>query len=386
MNKIVAVVPDTGTSESLIETAERLGHIFAAQAAAVDEEDCFVAENYKALKDGGLITAAVPSELGGGGVEPSELGEMLRILAHHCSATALALAMHTHNVAMPAWRWRHQKVAAVEPLLKRVAAEKLVLLTSGGSDWVAGSGEAVRVDGGYRITARKIFSSGAPIGDILMTSAVLKGEDGEPDMVLHFGVPMKASEVKVLDTWHAMGMRGTGSHDVMIDGYVVPEAAVAMKRIAGEWHPVFRVIATIALPLIYQVYLGIAEKARDMAVEIASRRRTDPHITNLVGRMDTELMGARLASAGMMAVVNENAPSADTVNRVMMGRTLAARHMLATVDLAMEAAGGQAFYRKTGLERLFRDIQGARYHPMQQGPQAHYAGAMALGLPVERIF
>jgi alkylation response protein AidB-like acyl-CoA dehydrogenase len=386
MNKIVAVVPDTGTSESLTETAERLGHIFAAQAAAVDEEDCFVAENYKALKEGGLITAAVPSELGGGGVEPSELGEMLRILAHHCSATALALAMHTHNVAMPAWRWRHQKVAAVEPLLKRVAAEKLVLLTSGGSDWVAGSGEAVRVDGGYRITARKIFSSGAPIGDILMTSAVLKGEDGEPDMVLHFGVPMKASEVKVLDTWHAMGMRGTGSHDVMIDGYVVPEAAVAMKRIAGEWHPVFRVIATIALPLIYQVYLGIAEKARDMAVEIASRRRTDPHITNLVGRMDTELMGARLASAGMMAVVNENAPSADTVNRVMMGRTLAARHMLATVDLAMEAAGGQAFYRKTGLERLFRDIQGARYHPMQQGPQAHYAGAMALGLPVERIF
>ena len=53
---------------------------------------------------------------------------------------------------------------------------------------------------------------------------------------------------------------------------------------------------------------------------------------------------------------------------------------------AMEVAGGVGFYRSAGLERKFRDIQAARYHPLQSGPQAEYAGAMALGLPVERIF
>ena len=74
----------------------------------------------------------------------------------------LAFAMHTHLVAVPAWRWSHQKVAAVEPLLKRVAAEKIFISTSGGSDWVAGAGKAERVEGGYKITARKVFSSGAP--------------------------------------------------------------------------------------------------------------------------------------------------------------------------------------------------------------------------------
>jgi alkylation response protein AidB-like acyl-CoA dehydrogenase len=64
------------------------------------------------------------------------------------------------------------------PLLKRVAAERVVLLSSGGSDWIEGSGKAQKVDGGYRITARKIFTSGSPVGDILMTGAVLDEPDG----------------------------------------------------------------------------------------------------------------------------------------------------------------------------------------------------------------
>ena len=57
-----------------------------------------------------------------------------------------------------------------------------------------------------------------------------------------------------------------------------------------------------------------------------------------------------------------------------------------SVELAMELAGGASFYRATGLERRFRDIQGARFHPLQAGPQARYAGAMALGLPTSTVF
>ena len=79
-------------------------------------------------------------------------------------------------------------------------------------------------------------------------------------------------------------------------------------------------------------------------------------------------------------------PSAETVNQVMMGRQLCARHAIAAVELAMELAGGAGFFRATGLERRFRDIQAARYHPMQAGPQAQYTGSMALGLPVDRVF
>jgi alkylation response protein AidB-like acyl-CoA dehydrogenase len=381
MRAETAEVQDIG----IVAAARRLGPHFAERAAEADENDRFVAENYKALREAGLVAAGVPKELGGGGAEVAELADMLRELAHHCGSTALAFSMHTHQVAIPAWRWRHQKVTAVEPLLRRVAGEGLVLLSSGGSDWIAGSGKAVKVDGGYRVSARKVFTSGAEAGDILMTGAIVQTE-GEPDAVIHFPVPMKAPEVKIIDTWRTLGMRGTGSNDVLIEGLFVPDASVAVSRKSGEWHPLFHIIATIAFPLVYAAYLGVAESARDIAVGLAKQKRQTPYATELAGRMDTTLRAAQLAHRWMIEIVERNAPSAETINEVMIGRSLVAENAIKTVELAMELAGGAGFYRSNGLERRFRDIQGARFHPLQAGPQAHYAGAMALGLPVANIF
>lgn len=368
-----------------IDVARELGPILARHANEATDEDKFVTENFELLRSSGLVEAGVPGELGGAGAKIDDLATMLRTLGYHCGSTALAFSMHTHQVAIPAWRWMHQKAVAVEPLLRRVATERILLLTSGGSDWIAGSGKAEKVDGGYRITARKMFSSGAPIGDLLMTSAVFERQ-GEPPTVLHFEVPMKSPNVRILDTWRTLGMRGTGSHDVLIEGYIVPETAVAMRREAGKWHPLFQVIATIAFPLVYSVYLGVAENARDIAVTLAKRKQSTHHIVELAGRMDTELTGARLAHELMLAAARLNAPSDATVNQVMIGKQLVTRHAMATVDLAMELAGGAGFYRAAGLERRFRDMQAARYHPLQSGPQAEFAGAMALGLTIDRIF
>jgi len=370
---------------SIVATADELGKIFAARAEEYDETDGFVAENYELLRSSGLIEAAVPRELGGAGAEIDELAQMLRTIARYCSSTALAFSMHTHQVAVPAWRWRHQNLKAAEPLLKRVATERLILLSSGGSDWIAGSGIAEPVDGGYKITARKVFTSAAPAGELLITGAVLQSE-GEPPMVLHFAIPMNSPHVKVMNNWRTLGMRGTGSHDVVIEGHVVPEAAVVLKRKAGEWHPMFQIIATVAFPLVYAVYLGVAEAARDIAVGLAKKRRPDHHVIDLIGKLETSLLGASLAHESMLAAVRKNSPGAQSINEVMMGRNLLARHAIEAVEFAMEAAGGAGFYRAQGLERRFRDIQGARYHPLQPGPQALYAGSMALGLPIDRTF
>ncbi|GGA79879.1 acyl-CoA dehydrogenase [Nitratireductor aestuarii] len=361
-----------------------ISSILAERASRFDESDTFVAENYTLLKEAGLVEAGVPMELGGGGLEVAELADMLRQMAHACSSTALAFSMHTHQVAVPAWRWRYQKVAVVEPLLKRIATEKIIILSSGGSDWIGGSGKATKVDGGYRISARKTFTSGALAGDILMTGAVVETETGPT--VIHFGAPMKAAEVTVQDTWHALGMRGTGSHDVVLDELFVPDAAVAFSRKAGEWHPVFQIIATVAFPLIYAVYLGVAERACDIALELAQKKSSSPIALDLAGKMETTLRAAQLAHRWMLDTVELNAPSAATVNEVMIGRTLVAQNAIRTVELAMELAGGPGFYRHNGLERLFRDIQGARFHPLQAGPQAQYAGAMAFGQDVSKIF
>jgi alkylation response protein AidB-like acyl-CoA dehydrogenase len=383
----VAEVIGTGAAQprTVLDIARELGPIFAQRASERDDADQFVVDNFALLKSSGLLAAGVPAELGGGGADVDELAAMLRHLGYHCGSTALTLSMHTHLVATAAWRWKYQKLGAVEPLLKRVAAEGIQLVSSGGSDWLPGSGKAEKIDGGYRITARKVFSSGAPSGDLLMTCAVLEGE-GEQPMVLHFGVPMTSPHVKVLDTWRTLGMRGTGSHDVLIDGHVVPEAAIGGRRVAGEWDPSFRIIGTTAFPLVYAVYLGVAESARDLAIAIAKKKSPNQHTIQLAGRMDTELTGARLAHESMLAAVRRNEPSAETVNQVMIGKQLVTRHAIAAVELALEVAGGAGFYRSAGLERKFRDIQAARYHALQAGPQAQYAGSLALGLPIDRVF
>jgi alkylation response protein AidB-like acyl-CoA dehydrogenase len=385
MSVIQAIPAGAAQRRTIIDVARDLGLVFAQRASEATDEDQFVAANFATLKSSGLMEAGVPAELGGGGADIDELAQMLRTLGRHCGSTALAFSMHTHQVAVPAWRWTHQKVTAAEPLLKRIATERIHLLSSGGSDWLNGSGKAEKVDGGYRITARKVFSSGAPAGDLLMTSAVLES-DSEPATVLHFGIPMNSPNVRIVETWRALGMRGTGSHDILIDGHVVPEAGIAVRRPAGEWHPLFHIIASIAFPLVYSVYLGVAESARDLAITLAKRKPANHSIIEVAGRMDTELTAARLAHESMLTAIRFNAPSAETVNQVMIGRQLVGRHALAAVDLAMELAGGAGFYRSAGLERKFRDIQAARYHPLQSGPQAQYAGSMALGLPVDRVF
>jgi indole-3-acetate monooxygenase len=386
MNAATARKLEDMPAKTPADLARELGPILAARTVAADE-DQYVAENITQLKASGLVEIGVPAELGGGGAGIDELAEMLRTLAYHCGSTALTFSMHTHQVAVPAWRWAHQPPAkaAVEPLLKRIAGEKLLLLSSGGSDWIGGSGKAEKVEGGYKITARKIFTSGAQTGNLLMTSAVLE-EPGQPPMVLHFGIPMNSPHVKVLDTWRAHGMRGTGSHDVMIDGHVVPDAAVALKRKAGEWHLLFQIISTIAFSLVYGVYLGVAESARDIAIDMAKKKGPNKYMVDLAGRMETELRAAQLAHGSMLAAVRRNKPSPEAVNDVMIGRTLVARHAIQAVEYAMEMAGGAGFYRAAGLERKFRDVQGARYHPLQIGPQTEFAGAMALGLPVDKIY
>jgi alkylation response protein AidB-like acyl-CoA dehydrogenase len=322
----------------------------------------------------------VPAELGGGGASHAELADVLRVLATYCSSTALALSMHMHQVLIPSWRWRHEG-APVEPFLRRVAAEELVLVSSGGSDWVAGSGTAEKVDGGYRVTGRKVFGSGVPAGDLLMTMAIYADPTAGPT-VLHVAIPLSAPGVTVQDTWRTLGMRGTGSHDTVLDGVFVPDAAVGVRRPAGQWSLPMHVTAAIALPLIYSVYVGVAEAARDLALEVATKRRDDPTIQRLVGEMENELTAARLALRHMLDVAARGPMGAETTGQTLIGRTLVANAAIKTVERAMEAAGGAGFYRGLGLERLFRDVQGARYHQVREPAQLLYAGRLALGLDV----
>jgi alkylation response protein AidB-like acyl-CoA dehydrogenase len=356
-----------------------LGESFAARAIQHDADDAFVADNYRDLKQHKLFSAGVPAELGGGGASHAELCALLRELAHYCGSTALALSMHTHLLAATVWRWRQGQ--PVEPLLRRIANDEIVLISTGASDWLESSGTAEKADGGYRVTARKIFCSGCPMGDLLITSAVYPDPTDGPT-VLHFPVPFAAEGVKIMDNWRTMGMRATGSHDVVLEDVFVPETTVALRRPQGEWHPFFNVVVTVAMPLIISVYVGVAEAARGLACREALKKRHDPHVPYLVGEMENTLVTAQMALREMVAIAAnyDFAPAQETANAILIRKTIAARSAIQAVEKALEVVGGAGFFRGLGLERLLRDVHGAQFHPLPEKRQLLFTGRLALGL------
>ena len=363
------------------EEARQIAAGIVACGEAHDADDSFVSEGYAALKQAGFFKALVPEEFGGGGATVGEMCDAIRIIAASCGSTGLAFSMHCHLVAVAVWRWQKQG-APTDGLLKRVAAEDLILVSSGGSDWLKSAGTAERVEGGFKITARKAFSSGSPHGDLLMTSAVYDDPEEGPT-VLHFAVPLKCDKVQHLPTWQVMGMRGTGSNDILIEGLFVPDAAVAGKRPQGPWHMLFHIISMMAFTLIYAAYRGVAEGARARALEAAAKRPADPLLAQLAGELENAFLSMNLAHDRMIAIAEDGAPGPETTSEVMACRTLVGRHAIATVEKAMEVAGGGSFYRKSGLERAFRDIQAARFHPLQEKQQLDLTGRVALGWNID---
>jgi len=363
-----------------VAVARDLAADFATRATEHDTNDTFVAENYQAMRAEKLFSAPVPAELGGGGGTYADHCAIIRAIARGCGSTALAYSMHSHLLQRLIWDYRHNSQPPAEPLLRRIAAEELVLVSSGGSDWLEGSGTLTKQDGTYMFNAQKIFGSGGPSGDLLLTTGIYEDPEKGPT-VLHFGVNLKGPGVTIKDNWRTMGMRATGSNDIVIENVVVQDAAVSARRPKGRWHQFFNVITPIVWPLVLSAYVGVAEAAREIALAYAKKTPTDPVQQQLVGEMDTELLAAQ-AMLGEMIALGTTDFEATLANADLTYRrkTILARGAIRSVYLATEVVGGRSFYRSMGIERLFRDIQGIRFHPFYERRQYQFSGRIALGL------
>ena len=358
---------------------QEIGPGFAEAADARDRDEIFVAENYDTLRAHKVFSALVPSELGGGGLPHSQMCSFLRALAHHCGATALALSMHQHLVSAAVFNYRNGKPG--QKLLEKVAGSEAILVSTGANDWMASNGSAEKVDGGFRISARKPFASGSPKGELLVTSAPYQDPE-EGWQVLHFAAPLASEGVSLGGDWHTLGMRATGSETVILDGVFVPDEAVVLRRPRGTYHPAFNVILTVAMPLILSAYLGVAEAAAEIAVTQARRRSDDEVMPVLLGELTNLLTTGQLAVDSMVGICNDwdFEPLPDTANAILVRKTIAAKAVLATAEKALETVGGAGFFRRLGLERLLRDLHGAQFHPLPEKRQHLFTGKLALGL------
>jgi alkylation response protein AidB-like acyl-CoA dehydrogenase len=203
--------------------------------------------------------------------------------------------MHQHLVA--ATVYNHRQGRPGQKLLEQVAAAETVLVSTGANDWLESNGAVTRVGGGFRVSARKPFGSGSPKGGVLVTSAPFEDPD-QGWQVLHFPVPFAAPGVSLADDWHALGMRATGSHTVVLDNVFVPNEAISLRRPRGRFHPAWNVILPMAVPLIMSVYASVAEAAAEIGRDLAKNRRSDPAAPYLLGELANHLTVVQLAVDG----------------------------------------------------------------------------------------
>jgi alkylation response protein AidB-like acyl-CoA dehydrogenase len=345
--------------EPTVKLAVGVAEAAAPHAQRHDAEGSFVSEGVQAARDLGYLTAAVPVELGGRGARTATIAAGQEIIGAACGSTALATAMHQHVVLSAAWRWRRGDTV-VEPLLRKVAGG-LVVVSTGGNDWTCPTTVATPTEGGWLVSGRKTFASLAPVGDVAATFAVI-GEPRPGAPVIAFGCPLIAPGVRIDETWDAVGMRGTGSHDIVLDDVFVAEGQVTGRRTWGELDRPLLLAAVHAFPVVSAAYLGVAAGLVDAAM--TGKRSDDPRDHHLAGLLDAELRTARWAVYGALADLGDDPePTLEnylTVQQAKRVVTLAGHEIART---AAELAGGRHYARRGPIDRMTRDLGGARYHP-----------------------
>jgi acyl-CoA dehydrogenase len=388
-------VPARPGDDRFVELAAQLGARFAGRAADHDRENTFVEQNFRELRDSGYTALSIPEELGGLGASLRQVCYAQAELARSCGATALAVNMHIYSTLTNVYRWKHG-AANAEGLLRRVAAEKLILMTSGGSDGLTPSTVAHKENGGYRVSGRKSFCSQSPIANVLSTFATYD-DPIEGPVVLVMGIPTSSPGVQVVETWDTMGMRGTASHDVQLDDVYVADGQVVARQARGRIGPVLRSALLHAGATMASVYYGIAAGARDEALRIIGDRHTgdgepvasDPAIARLVGLMEYKLATAWWALIGSLSELADDygyGIDEQVVSRGLLAKRCVVTEAMEVVDLAMEAVGGSAYYKRSPLERAYRDVRGGKFHPLPPEKTLQFAGRLALGGAVDQIW
>jgi alkylation response protein AidB-like acyl-CoA dehydrogenase len=202
--------------------------------------------------------------------------------------------------------------------------------------------------------------------------------------VLNLAVPVADPGVTVADNWDTLGMRGTASNDIVIDDVFVPAERVLANRPWGVVDPPLQVIASIAMPIIAAAYLGIADAAFQAAVDATASRSADPVVQRQVGAMAHRVTVAGWAlDRALDEVGDDPTPSEDLYTAVMIAKREVALAGIEVCDQAMELAGGAAFFKGSPIERAYRDIRAAKFHPHTPEETLRLAGRRAFGLGID---
>jgi alkylation response protein AidB-like acyl-CoA dehydrogenase len=400
----------TAPGRRMVELAEVHAADFATRAADHDRDNTFVAENFERMKASGLLAAAAPEEFGGLGVESAhDITVAISRLARGCGSTAIAANMHIGAVWVVTRNWREGlasgDTAASEglgqflPFLGRSQVLVSGAGTEAGSSFVFPQTTATPVDGGYLVNGHKIFATNSDIADSVTVFLRIPDDDGwwRSGMAI---VLRGADGMDVRGNWDAMGMRGSGSHDIVFTDCFVPTAMVFPGAPIGEFGTAgWLGLAAVNYALV-GAFLGIAEGARELIVDQVKTRRKPPFEEVLaerpatqfqVAEIDVALTAARAALSRTGRMLDEHIERPDReltqddihdlMHQWQCTKLIVNRAAADVVDRALALSGGSGYLSSSVLSRLYRDVRAGPFmQPFSPNEAFEYIGRVGLGL------
>lgn len=353
----------------IYQKATEVADLAKSRRKKADEEADFQKETLHDLKEHNYVTLTLSKEFGGEEVSLYELLLAQERLAIGDGATALSIGWHL-GVMMelndePLWdedvyKKFAQEVADQKKVVNRADSEPAT-----GSPTRGGVPEttAVSTKDGYSITGRKTFTSMASLLDYYIVSAYIEDKDA----VGWFLIDSSKEGIDIDYTWDTVGMRGTGSHDLVLqDVNVKAEDLVELQgdKKGGPKGWLLHIPA---------VYLGIAIAARNDAIEFAKGFQPNSldrpisevsHIQDKIGEMEMKLLHAR---SFMYSVAEQwdQYPERREVLAPSLGavKTVATNAANEVVDLAMRIAGGRGLSKSYPFEQYYRDVRAGLHNP-----------------------
>jgi len=367
----------------------------AQRAAGYDRENRFFFEDFDELREAKYLLAAVPTEFGGLGLTLSEICREQRRLARRSAPTALATNMHLGATGVAAELWRKGDRSQVWMLEEagRGAVFAYGHAESGNDlEVLYSSGRAERVEGGYRFFGHKNFGTLSPVWTWLNIYGLDTADPNDPKIV-HGVLARDTASYRIVETWDTLGMRATASQDTVLEGAFVPDRYVIRARgpgFAGADEFILTLFGWFE-PMFANVYIGLAERARDLAIErikkktsVAQMTRSmayHPGVQQAIADIVIELEGL-IAHADRIA---EDWTSGVDYGDMWPAKLVAAKYhcvegAFRAVDRAMDVSGGRGMFKGDELERLYRDVRCGRFHPANAMTVHEVVGKSALGV------
>jgi alkylation response protein AidB-like acyl-CoA dehydrogenase len=373
-----------------LDLAAALAVGFAARAGEHDRASSFPRENIAAARAAGLLGLTADPADGGGGAGLAETCAVTRALGRGCPSTALVLAMQFINVAM-AWRGGRFPPDLARCIGRSAVADGAlinVLRVEAGLGTPARGGlpatVARRTDAGWSITGHKTTATGAPGLTWMLVFA--RTDEADPRMG-SFLVPAGAPGARIVESWDQLGLRASGSHDVVFDDVAIPAEHAADLRPPAEWARPDPLAAAWSMLPIGALYTGVAQAARDWLIGFLRDRvptnlgaplATLPRLQEAVGEIEALLLtNVRLVDAAAAA---HDRGEAAGVGELGLIKTIAAENAIRAVQRAVEICGNPGLSRRNPLERHLRDVLCARIHTPQADAAHLAAGRAALGV------